>query len=265
MADEVVATQVEAPEPSGPATEALPEVSVDTPPDPAALKAEIDRLAEVKAKAEEDARYWRKQKAEARADYFKSKDQPPQPPVEDLGIGKEPQKGEYTDYEKYLDDKVAYEVKKAKTEWDREVSRKSQEESRQQRMATLQTRIEEGYKAYPDFEEIALDRSVPITPMVMEILAETERPADLAYYLGKNRMEAISISRMNPLQAARAIAKIELGLAKAGDNNPSGSKIPSAPPPIKPVGSSHTVEKDPDKMGQKEYEAWRDKQGARRF
>src|SRR4030042_958547 len=70
------------------------EGKVDLPPDPAALQAEIDRLVEVGKKAKEDTQYWRKQKADARAEYFKSRGEAPPPPqaksAEDLGIGPEP-------------------------------------------------------------------------------------------------------------------------------------------------------------------------------
>jgi hypothetical protein len=69
---------------------------------------------------------------------------------------------------------------------------------------------------------------------------------------------------MNPIQAAKAIARIEAQIAGASPpaNQP---KIPSAPPPITPVGGSNVVTKDPDKMSQKEYEKWRVANGARRF
>ena len=112
---------------------------------------------------------------------------------------------------------------------------------------------------------MALAETVPITSMVMEALAETENPADIAYYLGNNRTECIAISKMTPMAASRAIAKLETKLAGSAPAPKPTKKTTSAPPPIKPVGSSNTVGKDPEKMTQAEYEAWRESQGARRF
>ena len=273
MVDEIVATPAEiiesapAPIPTGP--EPIEE-KIDTPPDPAALKAEVERLEAVRKKAEEDARYWRQEKARARREYFTpGKDQEkPQQAVPGPSIGAEPNKDDFDDYEKYLDAKIAFETTKARISWEREQARKTQEDEIQQKMTKLQEKISLGFVEYPDFEEVAMNEQVPITPMVMEALAESENPHKIAYYLGKNRAEAIQISRMTPIQAARALARIEMEIAKAGGGSPSPNPqktVTGAPPPIKPSGSTHVVSKDPDKMSQREYEEWRNVQGARRF
>lgn len=249
----------------------LPEGKVDTPPDPAALRAEVERLEAVRKKAEEDARYWRQEKARARGDFFKGRQQDPEKlpdiPVQDVAIGKEPQKDDFDDYEKYLDAKISFETSKARIQWDREQARKSQETEHQQKITKLQEKINLGFVEYPDFEEVAMNEMVPITPAVMEALAECDNPHKVAYYLGKNRAEAIQISRMTPMQTARALARIEVEIEKAGPSNApnQSNRITNAPPPIRPSGSSNVVGKDPEKMTQREYEDWRKTQGARRF
>ena len=246
----------------------LPPGTVDVAPDPAALKAEIERLQKIQKEAEEKAIYWRKQKAEARADFFKSRGEPAPPPAappQDLGIGPEPKQEEFEDYQKYLDAKISFEVTKAKTTWDRDQARRRADEMHQQKMASLQAKIGEGFQKYQDFEETALAPEVPITPMIMDILSDSERPAEIAYYLGKHRSEAIQISRMHPLAAVRAITKIEMGLTGAGNNPAMNPPITAAPPPIKPVGSTHTVEPDLEKLSQKEFEAIMQKRTGRRF
>ena len=236
------------------------EGKIDQPPDPATLQVEIDRLKDVKEKAEEDARYWRKQKVEARAEYFKGRQEPPPPPPAetrgDLGIGPEPKQEAFDDYQKYLDAKISYEVNKAKMTWDREEVKKKADSERQNKIENLREKINVGYQEYQDFEEVAMAPEVPITPAVMEILSDCENPHRIAYYLGKNRSEAIRISRLNPIQVAREIAKIEVEIAKAINQPPVVPKIPSAPPPIRPVGSGHSIGKKPDQMTQKEYEEW---------
>lgn len=271
MADEIQGTQVLEQGPLPEATAAtpppVPEGMVNEPPDPAALQAEIERLKKVREEAEEKALYWRKQKAEARADYFKGRGEPPpQPPrPEDLGIGAEPKQDAFDDYQKYLDAKIAFEVNKAKVQWDQETSRKAQDQARQQRIQDLHMRLEEGFKKYTDFEEVALDKTVPITPVIMDILAESEQPHELAYYLGRNRAEAIQISRMTPIQASRKLAQIEAELTKAGGSSAPQPKITNAPPPIRPVGASNTVQKNFDNMTQREFEAEMEKRTGRRY
>jgi len=243
------------------------ETPVDEPPDPASLQAEIDALEERRKKAEEDARYWRRQKAEARKDYFTQPETPPagKPQAEPSDL-KRPDPDSYDDYNQYVEALTDYKVEVKRREWDREEHQKTQSATQQQRQAKLQDGINRGYEKYDDFEDVALDPSVPITPMVTDILADSEMPADVAYYLGKNRPEAVKISRMTPTAAAREIAKIEMKLtATPADPKPT-KKTTSAPPPINPVGSNAPASgKDPEHMSQAEFNAWREKQGARRF
>jgi len=241
-------------------TGTLPDGKVDLAPDPAALQADIDRLKDVREKAKADSEYWRRQKAEARADYFRSRNiqeplTPPPPPPDQNA----PRKEDFDDYDKFMEAKISHEVKKARTQWETDVEKKSSETAHQQRMTGLQKKIQEGIRKYADFEEVAMAPEVPITPVIVDILAESEIPHEVAYYLGRNRAEAIMISHMTPIQAARAIAKIEVEIAKAGNappQNPNPPKITGAPPPINPVGSANPVTKDPEKMSPREFDDW---------
>jgi len=166
-----------------------------------------------------------------------------------------------------VDAKTKYEVNKARITWEQQAQQRLQNQELQKKETELYAKIQRGFEKYEDFEDVALSETVPITPVIKEILGDCEAPEDVAYYLGKNRTEAIRISHMTPLAAARAIAKIELELStKPVDSPPPTTpKTTKAPPPIKPLGSAHEVGKDPSKMSQKEYEAWREAQGAKRF
>jgi len=260
--------------PSGEVAAAPP--VVDKTPDPASLRAEIEELERKRQKAQEDAVYWRKEKAAARADYFKGdrgeRQEPPptQIPPQIAGLGPEPVLANFEDYEQYSKALVDFNVKKAKIEWEIDQNRRQQEQSARERSETLQAKLQRGYEKYEDFEEVAFDRSAThITPMIVDILADCEAPEDLAYYLAKNRVEGVAISRMTPIQAARAIAKLEVKLAAETSpaRPPSPPKTTGAPAPIKPIGAAGagTGHKDPEKMTQKEYEEWRKSQGARPF
>ncbi len=251
------------------ATSEVPiEGTVDLTPDPVALKAEIERLGVVRKKAEEDARYWRQEKAKSRADFFKDRGREREvipSPTEIPGLGPPPIQENFEDYNKFLDAKIAFETQKTRIQWDRDLIKKQEETNYQQKITVLNEKINQGYQKYPDFEEVAMNETVPITPMVRDILADFDNPHDIAYYLGKNRMEAIQIARMTPIQATKAIARIEVEIAKMAGPTSVPPRIPSMPPPIKPVGSMGSIQKDPDKMTQREFEEWRKSQGARRF
>ena len=270
LVEQPVVTQETAPEPEKEINVA-PQVSPET-------QAELDRLAARKAElekaakdAEEKAIYWRKQKAEARAEYFRGdrgrEPEPPKPAETPINVGPAPDKNNFTDYDEYMKAVAAHQAEtiaaKRIAEWKQEEQKRTEDTKAQERKKSLQEKLNAGYQKYADFEESVGDPSVPVTGHVVRVLEEIDDPADVAYYLSKNRLEAIRISNMNsPIQVAMEIKRIQMELK----NNPQQQpKITNAPPPIKPVGATETVNKEPEKMTQKEYEAWRASQGARRF
>ena len=241
---------------------------VDESPDPAAMQAEIDALKAKRDKAEQDAIYWRRQKAEARKDYFTQPETPPaQATPAEQPDTQRPDPSQFDDYDKYVDALTDYKTDQKLAQWKREEAQKSQDASVQEKDAKLRQNIDKGYEKYEDFEDVAMDPGVPITPMIADILSESEIPADVAYYLGKNRPEAVKISRMTPIAAAREIAKIEVKLsAEPPPETPPNKQTTTAPAPINPISSgSATPGKPLEDMSMKEYEAEMERRGARRF
>jgi len=137
-------------------------------------------------------------------------------------------------------------------------------EAKEARKEFVTETITGGKEIYPDFEQIVLQPTVPITHDMIDAIREVESekvsPADFFYYLGKNTAEAAALSRMSPVQLGRAITKIETKLEAAKASSPARKPIKTvsdAPPPIRPTDSTVIIHKDPAKMTQAEYEAWR--------
>ena len=121
-----------------------------------------------------------------------------------------------------------------------------------------------GKEIYPDFEQVVKNPAAPITIDIIDAIKEFESekisPEDFFYYLGKNAAETVALSRMSPVQLGRAITKIETKLEAAKASSPARKPIKTvsdAPPPIRPTDSTVIIHKDPAKMTQAEYEAWR--------
>lgn len=271
MSDELIVTQVVATQEAVVKPE---EVNVSPKVSPE-LQAEITRLEAKKAElektakeAEEKAIYWRKQKAESRAEYFKGdrrEEKPPAPEVQPE-VGIPPKKEDFDDYDKYVEALADYRADVKLAKWQRdETNRKTQ--------ADIQIRtkgmIDAGFQKYPDFEDVARDPSVPITVQLVDVMTQVcEHPEDIAYYLGKNRMEAIRLSRMDPIAVAKEIIRIEMEIAKnppINNPNPNQNIISNAPPPIKPVGASESINKPVEQMTQREYEAWAKQRGMKPY
>lgn len=279
-ADELVQpVQAEpAPEPVQPAGDVPAPETVDTAPDPGSLQDEIKRLQETRDKARKDAEYWRREKAQSRADYFKNRQSGYQPPPA-VPLPSEPQppkQEDFDDYQKYqsahskyVSDLVEYRTTQKIKTWEQQQVQKQAEVGYQQRMTTLQEKINKGFEKYGDFEEVALSDTVPINQVVMDALAETENPEDISYYLGKNRAEAIQLSRMTPMAVSRYLGQLEMKLKQTPIQPSPGQNrirsVSSAPPPIKPIGQQNTVTRDLEKMSQREFEAEMEKRTGRRF
>lgn len=166
---------------------------------------------------------------------------------------------QFSSYEGYLEAKAEWKAEQKVAEVLGRQAETTKRQSAQAEQATLQraweSKVDAALEVYDDFEEVALAHDVPISVTMMEAILRTDKAADVAYYLGKNRAEAKKIERMDPFSQAVAIGRIEATLAR-----PAPKKATAAPPPISPVGARTSVSKDPDRMSTNEWLAWRREQ-----
>lgn len=104
----------------------------------------------------------------------------------------------------------------------------------------------------PDFDEVFTD-DLPIGPVMSELIADSDKGAEIAYYLGKNRNEAASISRLPAHLQGAAIARIEAKVSVAKPRI-----VSNAPAPVPSIGGgSSPAARDPSKMTPAQYRQWR--------
>jgi hypothetical protein len=68
---------------------------------------------------------------------------------------------------------------------------------------------------YKDFEKVVFAGDVSITPDMIRLMTPSTFAADIAYYLGTNKLESLAISKMTLVEAARSIDRIETQLQKS--------------------------------------------------
>ena len=68
---------------------------------------------------------------------------------------------------------------------------------------------------YKDFEKVVFATDVPITTDMIRLMTPSTFAADIAYYLGTNKLESLAISKMTLVEAARSIDRIETQLQKS--------------------------------------------------
>lgn len=114
---------------------------------------------------------------------------------------------------------------------------------------------------YDDFEEVAYNPAVSITPAMQEAILDSPVGPDLAYWLGSHPQEAARISDLSPVSQARELGKIEASLATPETKK---TKPSAAPAPIKPVSAAAAPStKKPEAMSYEEYRQWRQAGGGR--
>lgn len=99
-------------------------------------------------------------------------------------------------------------------------------------LAAFHDREEEARNKYDDFDQVAYNPRLPITPVMAETIQASEVGPDLAYFLGSNPKEADRIARLSPFLQAKEIGRIE---AKLAADPPAAKKTTAAPAPIAPV------------------------------
>lgn len=123
------------------------------------------------------------------------------------------------------------------------------------RSAEYRSKIEAARERMPDFDEVFAGVSrVPLSDAAAEVVVESEKAAELTYYLGKNLNEAHRISTLPPHKQAAEIARIEARLS----SGPTPRRHSTAPPPPTTIsGAASASAKDPANMSMDEYVKWR--------
>jgi hypothetical protein len=263
ISTEVVPTGTEI-EPTG--TEVVEATGTGTGAEPAAKTDEVPKiLGEIKDQMKKlDSRYGYLQR---RVDTLGQEPAKPAEPEKPKPSEKpRPKEEDFETYDLFIDALTDWKVD-AKIEAQSKVAQEKEQDGRTaEAEKEFKSKLDEAKERYTDFEEVAMNENNPITHAMVEILHETENPGDIAYYLGQNPKECRTIGNMTPFQAAKAIGKIEAEIKVELEKNPpatppqkkeSEKKVTSAPTPINTIKSREVVTKDPSKMTQPEYEAWR--------
>jgi len=93
---------------------------------------------------------------------------------------------------------------------------------------------------YDTIEQDFFQHPLTTVPEFRTLLLESENPAELTYYLGKNPDEMDKLGEMTQAQALRYIGRIEASIATPSLEQPTKKAVSNAPKPIAPLGSAKT-------------------------
>jgi hypothetical protein len=207
----------------------------------------IDKVTKEKYDAIRDAEYW-KQKAEQTVEPVK--------PAEPVQLTKTLADFDY-DEGKFAEHITAEAVASARLA----VESEKQSDSVAQRGADFAGREAEFKETVDDYNTVAHNPELPITPEMRDVVMESDQGPQLAYYLGKNPDIASKLSQMSPLSMAREVGRIEA--TKLVTPASSTTNAPAPPPKISGSAPSTTVKATnaaSDKLSDEEWLKRRDKQ-----
>ncbi|WP_293705543.1 hypothetical protein [Stenotrophomonas sp. UBA7606] len=202
----------------------------------------IDELTREKYDAQRERDYWREQATRG--------NQQQAQPVKEADSTEPTLEGCEFDVQKY---------NAAWYEWKRGQERKA--ESQQKREQKLQESAQGFAQSNPDYFEVISNPYLRISQDMVDVIADTDNPAALAYYLGKNPQEAERISAMNLAGVARAIGRIEAELsAPPPPRQITPKAVTKAPPPVTTLTGAPAVVKSLEEMSMREYDEQRRKE-----
>lgn len=122
----------------------------------------------------------------------------------------------------------------------------------------IQEKTLKAMEKYPDFQAKVSDPSVPslaqVSPAAYEALITSDNMGEVAYYLANNPAEIYQYGSMSPIEAVRAIARLEAKLT------PATKPTTKAPPPPSQINGRAESTIDPDSLPINEWMKMRQKQ-----
>ena len=177
-------------------------------------------------------------------------------------IGDPPKEADFDDWFAFERALTAYETEKRMVSRDirKQASQAKDNEARQTKALFLdfQDRQREARQHIADFDKIVGSaENLHATPVVQQLILESEKGAVIQYHLAKNPAELERLNGLSPLTVAKEIARLEDRLSL-----PNPKKATSAVPPLKSPKGGAAATPDPAKMSMAEYVAWRKKGAA---
>lgn len=170
---------------------------------------------------------------------------------------KKPDVKDYKDLTEYVEAMAEYKASQLVNK----VSTKEAEEEAKEEFAALEETYNEKLQKYVKENKIDTEKfksevnNLPFNGHMIRAVLGSENSPNVVDYLRHNPSVAKMIAKLDPIDAAREIGRIDMKFEKK-----SGAQVSKAPEPVKGIKKAVApVEKDPSKMSQREYEEWRAK------
>lgn len=118
----------------------------------------------------------------------------------------------------------------AQEEQKRKMKEREDQEHVNKRYQSLHENLDKGSDKFEDFEDVVRAQDAPFTAAMRDAALFLDNPAEVLYKLGKDKDELTRISKLHPVDQARAMVKLSHALMTGGGNEKSNSSH-------KPIGN----------------------------
>jgi hypothetical protein len=137
----------------------------------------------------------------------------------------------------YIADMARYQVREEIIQHERQRAAYENHKRQQDYLITAEQQYAQAVPDYLDAKQTLLsDPAIANHPGIGQAIVSSQRPAELIYALGKNPQVAANIARMNPVQAAMTLGKIEAMIEAQVSQPQEKPAVKNPPAPIKPIG-----------------------------
>jgi hypothetical protein len=177
------------------------------------------------------------------------------------GKGAAPKPEDFESYDEYLEKRQDWLLDQKLKEREKAGELKAREAKQAEEKARRQTLVEsvvtKGAESFKDFDATLQALNSAIDPADfregLDAALESDKAADILYYLGKNPSFAIELSSKSPREQVKAIGRLEERFAS--------KKLTAAPALVEPLkGNGGRVTSDKAPTDPAEYRKWRAKQ-----
>jgi len=242
------------------------EAAPSAPPKKSSYQSRIDRLTQ-----ERYLEAAERQRAEARAaameielERLRRAAEPPAPATPEPS-GK-PRLEQFETYEEFVEALADYKAEERIAADRRAREAEQQDRARVEAQQAYAQRESAARSEMPDYDAVVNRPDLPVSPVMVETIYESNVGPQIRYYLGQHPEECRRIATMPPARAAREMGKIEARLEAAHPAGPSSgaSYVPRVANVPKPVTSSASAVTTPlDKLDFAQFKKIRDEEEQR--
>lgn len=192
----------------------------------------FDKMTKENAELSRERDLWKKQALEGKPT---DADKKPDPAKDTKESAPRPKSEDFTSNDDFIEALSAWKadqlISKRFAEEAEKNKRAENEKVLKENATKFESRMEETRARYDDFDEVAMDSEMVISPIMIQTIQESEVGPDIAYWLSSHPEETEKMKALSPLRQALELGKLEDKITAALDSEKETGEEAEVPKP----------------------------------